>query len=289
MANAPHDRFHPYVLPHSDRPSTSRINDHVPAPAVRGNIHPPASAPVAPALAPVQRPAAAAPHHPLQASLDKIIAGINEISLTLVTIQLEQQTQASQLNDLMQSSFSIEKSGYKGITVKVLKRDASKKYRKDAASVFIKARLGELRAEERRRVLGQKPCDVYLSLACNEFVEKFLPTLKLEREAIPLYPCHVAMLVRAHLANATNVFICMERLVPLQRKYCRSVLNYKEKMHKGFDVWLRQNYPDGKPSGLQLQSALAEDDALFYPPADPIEYQHNSPIYTEMPRAMSQD
>eukprot|EP00731_Ephydatia_muelleri_P028789 Em0020g433a len=292
MANAPHDRFHPYVLPHSDRPSTSRINDHVPAPAVRGNIHPPASAPVAPALAPVQRPAAAAPHHPLQASLDKIIAGINEISLTLVTIQLEQQTQASQLNDLMQSSFSIEKSGYKdellletsmlfcttlnrqpdqksilGITVKVLKRDASKKYRKDAASVFIKARLGELRAEERRRVLGQKPCDVYLSLACNEFVEKFLPTLKLEREAIPLYPCHVAML----------------------RKYCRSVLNYKEKMHKGFDVWLRQNYPDGKPSGLQLQSALAEDDALFYPPADPIEYQHNSPIYTEMPRAMSQD
>ena len=139
------------------------------------------------------------------------------------------------------------------------------------------------------KVLGQKPCDVYLSLACNEFVEKFLPTLKLEREAIPLYPCHVAMLVRAHLANATNVFICMERLVPLQRKYCRSVLNYKEKMYKGFDVWLRQNYPDGKPSGLQLQSALAEDDALFYPPADPIEYQHNSPIYTEMPRAMSQD
>ena len=39
-----------------------------------------------------------------------------------------------------------------GITVKVLKRDASKKYRKDAASVFVKARLGELRAEERRRV-----------------------------------------------------------------------------------------------------------------------------------------
>ena len=106
MANAPHDRFHPYVLPHSDRPSTSRINDHVPAPAVRGNIHPPASAPVAPALAPVQRPAPAAPHHPLQASLDKIIAGISEISLTLASIQLEQQTQASQLNDLMQSSFS---------------------------------------------------------------------------------------------------------------------------------------------------------------------------------------
>ena len=71
MAIALQDR--PYVLvPHSDLPSTSRINDHLPAPAVRGNIHPPASAPVAPALAPVQRPAPAAPH-PLQASLDKII------------------------------------------------------------------------------------------------------------------------------------------------------------------------------------------------------------------------
>ena len=47
------------------------------------------------------------------------------------------------------------------------------------------------------KVLSKKPCDVYLSLACNQFVEKFLPTLKLEREAIPLYPCHVAMLIRA--------------------------------------------------------------------------------------------
>mgnify|MGYP003473945511 CR=1 FL=1 len=113
----PSDHFHPYVNPHSDRPSTSRDrnNDEVPTPVVtsRGTIHPPMSTSVAPMLAPVQRPAPATPPHPLQASLDRIIAGISGISLTLTSLQLEQQRQASQLNDLIQSSFSIEKSGYK--------------------------------------------------------------------------------------------------------------------------------------------------------------------------------
>ena len=111
----PSDRFRPYVNPHSDRPSTSRDlnNDQVPTPALRGTIHPPTSTSVAPMLAPVQRPAPATPPHPLQASLDRIIAGISGISLTLTSLQLEQQRQASQLNDLIQSSFSIEKSGYK--------------------------------------------------------------------------------------------------------------------------------------------------------------------------------
>ena len=74
----------------------------------------------------------------------------------------------------------------------------------------------------------------------------------------------------------------MMRLVPMQRKYCRSVLNSKEKMYKGFDAWLRMNYEDGKPTGVILQSALAEDDALFNPPASP-EFQQNSPSYMEMP------
>ena len=36
---------------------------------------------------------------------------------------------------------------------------------------------------------------MYPSLTSDEFVEKFLSILKVEREAIPLYPCHVAMLV----------------------------------------------------------------------------------------------
>ena len=34
---------------------------------------------------------------------------------------------------------------------------------------------------------------MYLSLSCEQFVGKFLPLLKVEREAIPLYPSHVAI------------------------------------------------------------------------------------------------
>ena len=108
-------RYQPYPIgPDAGiRPSTSRTNDRVPAPAGRGTsavglLH--ASAPA------VQRPPVttpATPPHPLQATLDRIITGINEISLTLTGVQLEQQRQATQLNDLLQSSFTIEKSGYK--------------------------------------------------------------------------------------------------------------------------------------------------------------------------------
>ena len=46
------------------------LNYTNPVPTVRVNIHPPVSAPVVPALAPVQRPAPVTPPHPLQASLD---------------------------------------------------------------------------------------------------------------------------------------------------------------------------------------------------------------------------
>ena len=87
--------------------STSR-NVHEP-----GIIHPPLNAPIAPTPVPVQRPAAATPPHPLQISLDRIIGGLNDISHTVTTMQLEQQRMAGQLNELLQSSFSIEKSGYK--------------------------------------------------------------------------------------------------------------------------------------------------------------------------------
>ena len=100
--------------------------------------------------------------------------------------------------------------------------------------------------------------------------------------ALPL-PCGYAgtcLIQQTYISAWSGSFLYM------QRKYCRSVLNHKDKMYKGFDVWLRKNYPEGKPTGLQLQSALAEDDAFFYPPAD-LESQQNSPSYTEMPRDMS--
>ena len=77
--------------------------------------------------------------------------------------------------------------------------------------------------------------------------------------ALPL-PCGYAgtcLIQQTYISAWSGSFLYM------QRKYCRSVLNHKDKMYKGFDVWLRKNYPEGKPTGLQLQSALAEDDAFF--------------------------
>ena len=50
--------------------------------------------------------AATPPTHQLQGTLDKIIASVN-------AIQAEQRRQSDTLDEFMQSSFSIEKSGYK--------------------------------------------------------------------------------------------------------------------------------------------------------------------------------
>ena len=54
----------------------------------------------------------------------------------------------------------------------------------------------------------------------------------------------------------TGKYAYLDRLVPIQRKYCRSVLNSKEKTYKGLSVWL-------KPSVFQLQSAMEEEDAYI--------------------------
>ena len=87
----------------------------------------------------------------------------------------------------------------------------------------LSERLSELRAEERRRVclsmftciyvmvfidillqiLGLRPCKDFAVLRCDEIVDKFLPFLKVEKEAIPNYKLHVAVLV---CIPAINVF-----------------------------------------------------------------------------------
>ena len=46
------------------------------------------------------------------------------------------------------------------------------------------------------QIFGQKPCESFLGLKCNEFVDKILPNLKVDKEAIPHYKYHVAVLVR---------------------------------------------------------------------------------------------
>ena len=48
-------------------------------------------------------------------------------------------------------------------------------------------------------------------LRCEEFGDKFLPFLKVEKEAIPNYKYHVAVLVRT--SSAINVFLLYEEYI----------------------------------------------------------------------------
>lgn len=107
-------------------------------------------------------------------------------------------------------------------------------------------------------------------------MNKFLPILKADQSAIPFYPCHVALLVRSHVPMEM-----MYRCSPIICMYCRTVVNYKDRMHKGFDTWLQMKYHDGKPSVTELQSILQEEDCRFCPilPND-IPFQ-GSPAYVE--------
>ena len=51
----------------------------------------------------------------------------------------------------------------------------------------------------------------------------------------------------------TGKYAYLDRLVPIQRKYCRSVLNSKEKTYKGLSVWLNMNEPFRlRAQGMQL-------------------------------------
>ncbi|KAL5489045.1 hypothetical protein EMCRGX_G018091 [Ephydatia muelleri] len=80
-----------------------------------------------------------------------------------------------------------------GVVGKVLKAEALKKYKRTAAETFVKTRLGELRAEEHRRIFGINPCQGFLLMRCEEFVTNFLSILKVDKE-IPNYHLHIAQL-----------------------------------------------------------------------------------------------
>eukprot|EP00731_Ephydatia_muelleri_P013201 Em0007g511a len=69
------------------------------------------------------------------------------------------------------------------------------KYKHKTAVTFCNSRLAELRAEERRRVFAQKPCEAYAKFTTSEFVEKFVPLLKADVDRVPMYLHHVAMLL----------------------------------------------------------------------------------------------
>ena len=90
----------------------------------------------------------------------------------------------------------------------MLRGQVTKKYKKNAAMAFVKGRLGELRAEERRRVsfhllciyeknlyvmhnkvFGVTPYQLSTNMKCDSFVEKFLPVLKVDSDSIPTTIC----------------------------------------------------------------------------------------------------
>eukprot|EP00731_Ephydatia_muelleri_P033267 Em0027g15a len=217
---------------------------------------------------PLQRP----PPHQLQPSLDTIITTMGTNSTLLNRVLTEQENIKATLNDLVQSSFCIEKSGFKDdllvesgllfckvmdrlldqkeisvLVVKVLKSESQKKYKKSTAVRFVKERLSELRAEERRRILGLRPCKDFAVLRCDEFVDKFLPFLKVEKEAIPNYKLHVAVLC----------------------KYCRSVLTSQTNTYKWFQTWLKMHFHEGILSSVEMQTMLAEEDSILYPQLQP--------------------
>lgn len=70
---------------------------------------------------------------------------------------------------------------------RVLKNEARCKYKQKAAISFCNSRLAELRAEERRRVFGHKPCEAYTKYTSDEFVRKYMPLLKADMDRIPMY------------------------------------------------------------------------------------------------------
>ena len=60
----------------------------------------------------------------------------------------------------------------------------------------------------------------------------------------------------------------------MQRKYCRTVLNSKNNTYKGFELWLKMSYTNGKPSHEELEAALYEEDSVVAPA---VEFSPSSP------------
>ena len=68
----------------------------------------------------------------------------------------------------------------------------------------------------------------------------------------------------------------------MQRKYCRTVLTCRVNTYRGFQIWLRMNYPEGKPS---LTEILAEEDSNLDPQLPAV--KPPSPLSASLPLPMS--
>ncbi|KAL5493198.1 hypothetical protein EMCRGX_G014342 [Ephydatia muelleri] len=223
------------------------------------------------------------PQHPLSGTLKTILDTVQSFQQTLERIETEQRDLKKAFDDSMRDSFSINSSPFKDdllvktanlfcntlsrqpenkdvleVIGKVLKAEVRIKYKLKAATSFCNARLGELRAEERRRIFAHKPCEAYAKMKSDEFVTRFLPLLKAEKENIPMYHYYVSLL----------------------RKYCREEPSSKSKTYKGFAQWLGTKYNCGKPTLAELQQVFQEEGTLFSDHAEELLYLA-SPTYPE--------
>eukprot|EP00731_Ephydatia_muelleri_P006107 Em0003g355a len=222
------------------------------------------------------------PPHPLNGLLNTILTTIQGNTTTLAGILDEQKRLSDSIIELQQKSFTIEGSVYKedllkeigtifGNTVnrmpsqtmvkamvnRVLKREAEKKYKYSAAITFCNQLFNELRAEERRRILGLQPCEKFAAMRVDEFVERFLPVLKVELHTIPHYARHVVLL----------------------RKFCQTVADSNKNTYKAFNQWLNGQFANGMPTAEEWDSIVAESQPVLDP--------SNSPSYMSPPNSPS--
>ncbi|KAL5500212.1 hypothetical protein EMCRGX_G011732 [Ephydatia muelleri] len=208
---------------------------------------------------------------------------------SLAKLKHQQSKLQTTLDELALKSFSIEKSPYKDSLLKtvgtifcntpsrkpssveisagikeVMGEEADCLTKFKMAFTFCTSRLAELRAEERRRIFGIKPCEVYAAMPATQFVYKFLPVLKTTIEDARYYHHHVALL----------------------RKYCGTDPSVtRNNTYKGFQLWLETKFANGVPSLQELEAISNED---MPPTSDPaaVEYPaspllQDSPLYLD--------
>ena len=70
----------------------------------------------------------------------------------------------------------------------------------------------------------------------------------------------------------------------LQRKYCKTAPNCKDNTYKGFDTWLKESYQGGKPTMVELQGALEEDNYIIDPQLPPQSPTNATELFSESPQ-----
>lgn len=102
-----------------------------------------------------------------------------------------------------------------------------------------------------------RPCEAFAKLRTEEFVERFLPIIKVQDQtAINMYKRHLALLVRQCIYTIVNTNLSLL----FQRLYLRTDNpQSKDKMLKSFCKWLELKYYNGKPSESDLEAVYQDD------------------------------